>query len=67
METSHPPIPFDQPCLVALLFEPALETFATHQRDLPEGALKTKAQELLNALLILDEQTQLKLEGETRA
>jgi hypothetical protein len=20
METSHPPIPFDQPCLVALLF-----------------------------------------------
>jgi hypothetical protein len=54
-------------CAFYLLFEPALETFATHQRDLPEGALKTKAQELLNALLILDEQTQLKLEGETRA
>jgi IS5 family transposase len=49
-----------------LFFEPALETFATHQRDLPAGRLKTQAQELLDALLILDEQTQLKLEGQTR-
>ena len=54
-------------CAFYLLFEPALETFATHQRHLPEGSLKTQAQELLDALLILDEQTQLKLEGETRA
>jgi IS5 family transposase len=53
-------------CAFYLLFEPALETFATHQRHLPEGSLKTQAQELLDALLILDEQTQLKLEGETR-
>jgi len=45
-----------------LLFEPALETFATHQRNLPEGPLKTQAQVLLDALFILDEQTQLKLE-----
>lgn len=52
-------------CAFYLVFEPALETFATHQRDLPEGALKTQAHELLEALLILDEQTQLKLEGET--
>jgi IS5 family transposase len=53
-------------CGFYLLFEPALETFATHQRDLPEGGLKTKSQVLLEALLLLDEQTQLKLEGETR-
>jgi IS5 family transposase len=53
-------------CAFYLLFEPALETFATHQRHLPEGSLKTQAQKLLDALLILDEQTQLKLEGETR-
>jgi transposase, IS5 family len=52
-------------CAFYLLFEPALETFATHQRDLPEGRLKTQSQVLLDALLILDEQTQLKLEGET--
>jgi IS5 family transposase len=51
-------------CAFYLLFEPALETFATHQRELPEGRLKTQAQQLLDALLILDEQTQLKLEGE---
>jgi IS5 family transposase len=49
-------------CAFYLLFEPALETFATHQRNLPEGPLKTQAQVLLDALLILDEQTQLKLE-----
>jgi hypothetical protein len=24
METSHPPIPFDQPCLVALLLNPSV-------------------------------------------
>ena len=53
-------------CAFYLLFEPALETFATHQRDLPEGRLHTQAQQLLDALLLLDEQTQLKLEGETR-
>ncbi|PON09766.1 hypothetical protein C2W62_53680, partial [Candidatus Entotheonella serta] len=35
-----------------------------HQRHLPEGALKTQGGELLEALLLLDEQTQLKLEGE---
>jgi transposase, IS5 family len=52
-------------CAFDLLFEPALETFATHQRALPEGPLKTQTHELLEALLILDEQTQLKLEGET--
>jgi len=51
-------------CALYLLFEPALATFAAHQRDLPEGPLKTQAHELLEALLILDEQTQLKLEGE---
>jgi transposase, IS5 family len=52
-------------CAFYLLFEPALETFATHQGNLPEGALKTQSHDLLEALLILDEQTQLKLEGET--
>jgi len=51
-------------CALYLWFEPALETFAAHQRDLPEGPLHTQAHELLEALLILDEQTQLKLEGE---
>jgi transposase, IS5 family len=51
-------------CGFYLVFEPALETFATHQHGLPEGKLKTQAQQLLDALLILDEQTQLKLEGE---
>ena len=53
-------------CALYLWFEPALETFAAHQRDLPEGPLHTQAHELLEALLILDEQTQLKLEGEIR-
>jgi transposase, IS5 family len=52
-------------CAFYLLFEPALETFATHQGNLPEGALKTQSHDLLEAWLILDEQTQLKLEGET--
>ena len=51
-------------CAFYLLFEPALETFARHHDDLPEGPLKTKSHELLEALLILDEQTHLKLEGE---
>ena len=27
METSHPPIPFDQPCLVALLLNPSVMPF----------------------------------------
>jgi hypothetical protein len=54
-------------CALYLLFEPALETFAAHQHDLPEGPLHTQAHELLEALLILDEQTQLKLEGERQA
>jgi IS5 family transposase len=45
-------------------FEPAVETFARHHDDLPEGPLKTQSQTLLDALLILDEQTQLKLEGQ---
>jgi hypothetical protein len=45
-------------CALYLWFEPALETFAAHQHDLPEGALKTQAHELLEALLMLDEQSQ---------
>lgn len=48
-----------------LLFEPALETFAAHLDDLPESPLKARWHQLLETLLILDEQTQLKLEGET--
>ena len=51
-------------CAFYLLFEPALETFARHHDDLPGGPLKTRSQTLLDALLILDEQTQLKLEGQ---
>ena len=51
-------------CAFHLLFEPALETLARHHDDLPEGPLKTRNQTLLDALLILDEQTQLKLEGQ---
>jgi Transposase domain (DUF772) len=60
------PNPLAYLCAFYLLFEPALETFATHQCDLPEGRLNTQAQQLLDTLLILDEQTQLQLEGETR-
>ena len=51
-------------CAFYLLFDPALETFATHQRNLPEGPLKCQSHDLLEALLILNEQTQLKLEGQ---
>ncbi|ETW92300.1 MAG: hypothetical protein ETSY1_44255 [Candidatus Entotheonella factor] len=52
-------------CAFHLLFEAALETFAEYQQNLPDGSLKTQSQPLLDALLILDEQTQLKLEGQT--
>jgi IS5 family transposase len=51
-------------CAFYLLFEPALETFARHHDNLPGGPVKTQSQTLLDALLILDEQTQLKLEGQ---
>jgi IS5 family transposase len=47
-----------------LLFEPTLETFAAYLDDLPKGYLKERWQQLLETLLILDEQTQLKLEGQ---
>lgn len=47
-----------------LHFEPALETFASVIGDLPDGGDKTSRQKLLETLLILDEQTQLKLEGQ---
>ena len=50
-------------CAFYLLFEPALETFASHLDKQPLGNVKTRWQDLLEALLILDEQTQLKLEG----
>lgn len=52
-------------CAFQMAFEPALTTFARHHDDLPEGALKTQSQPLLDALLILDEQTHLKLQGQT--
>ena len=47
-----------------LLFAPALERFASYLDDLPEGFVKKRWHHLLEALLILDEQTQLKLEGQ---
>lgn len=53
-------------CAFYLMFEPALETFARHLDDLPKGPLQTKWNDCLEALLILDEQTQLKLEGQLR-
>lgn len=53
-------------CAFYLWFEPALETFARHLGDLPKGPLQTKWNDRLEALLILDEQTQLKLEGQLR-
>lgn len=52
-------------CAFYLLFEPALEIFAAHLGDLPDGHVKARWHQLLETLLILDEQTQLKLEGET--
>jgi hypothetical protein len=51
-------------CVFYGLFEPALETFANLLEDLPDGHLKTRWHQLLETLLILDEQTQLKLEGQ---
>jgi hypothetical protein len=53
-------------CAFYLLFEPTLETFARHLGDLPKGPLQTKWNDCLEALLTLDEQTQLKLEGQLR-
>ncbi len=53
-------------CAFYLVFEPALETFARHLDDLPKGPLQTKWNDCLEALLTLDEQTQLKLEGQLR-
>ncbi len=53
-------------CALYLHFEPALETFAPLVDGLPDGRVKTKWQQLLETLLILDEQTQLKLEGQLR-
>jgi hypothetical protein len=47
-----------------LLFEPALETFAAYLGDVPDGHVTTQWQHLLETLMILDEQTQLKLEGQ---
>jgi IS5 family transposase len=52
-------------CAFYLLFEPALETFAELLEGLPDGHLKERWNQLLETLLILDEQTALKLEGET--
>jgi transposase, IS5 family len=51
-------------CAFYLLFESALETFADHLEDLPDGHVKVRWHQLLETLLILDEQTQLKLEGQ---
>lgn len=53
-------------CVFYLLFEPTLETFATHLDNLPQGPLKVRWSECLETLLTLDEQTQLKLEGQLR-
>lgn len=51
-------------CAFYLFFEPALELFAAHLGGLPPGYVQTRWRDLLNALLTLDEQTQLKLEGQ---
>jgi hypothetical protein len=51
-------------CVFYEVFEPALETFAAHLDTLPNGHVKARWHHLLEALLILDEQTQLKLEGQ---
>jgi IS5 family transposase len=51
-------------CAFYLVFEPALETFASHFDPMPQGPLKAKWNTALEALLTLDEQTQLKLEGQ---
>jgi hypothetical protein len=41
-----------------------LATFASLVGDFPDGPVKTRWQDLLATLLLLDEQTQLKLEGQ---
>jgi hypothetical protein len=51
-------------CAFSLLFEPALETLAIHLDDLPDDHVKARWRQLLATLLVLDEQTQLKLEGQ---
>lgn len=51
-------------CALYLHFEPALETFAPLVGGLPDGRVKTRWQKWLETLLILDEQTQRKLEGQ---
>ncbi len=53
-------------CALYLHFEPALETFASLVDGLPDGRVTIRRQQLLETLLILDEQTQLKMEGELR-
>lgn len=52
-------------CAFYLIFEPALETFAAHLESLPSDSIQQQWCQLLEALLILDEQTQLKLEGQS--
>lgn len=52
-------------CAFYLHFEPVLERFAAHLKALPDGFVKMRWQKLLETLLILDEQTQLKLEGQS--
>ena len=47
-----------------LWFDPALETFPAYLGDLPDGHVKAQWRHLLETLVILDEQTQLKLEGQ---
>ncbi len=51
-------------CVFYGFFEPALEIFADLLEDLPDGHVKGRWHQLLETLLILDEQTQLKLEGQ---
>jgi len=58
--------PLSYLCAFYLLFEPAMETFARHLGDLPKGPLQLKWTDCLETLLTLDEQTQLKLEGQLR-
>ena len=52
-------------CAFYLIFEPALETFAAHLESLPSDSIQQQWCQLLEALLILDAQTQLKLEGQS--
>jgi IS5 family transposase len=51
-------------CVFYEVFEPALELFASHLDILPEGHIKERWHHLLETLLILDEQTLLKLDGQ---